>query len=119
MGFYRYGAYIFSDDFERFHHLVVGNRMSIVYTSAKEKGRLMTATPANVDSQRFSMYRRFTSEQWLFIDPMTQHNPDTEAIVKKTSLVRWGDYLIPDMTVFNRIKGLLKEANDNFGKPIY
>ncbi|MBQ9446870.1 MAG: hypothetical protein IJU61_09760 [Victivallales bacterium] len=119
MTYYRYGAYILSDDFDRFHHLVVGNGMHIIYTSSREKGRFVTATPSNVDSQRFALFRRFNAEKWMFIDPLTQHNPETEAVVRKTSMVKWGDPLIPDMTAFARIRGMLQEATANYRRPIY
>lgn len=118
MAYYRLGAYIMSDDFDRFFTLVVKRGESVICTSAREKGAFRTATPSNISSQRFQMFRRWKDEQWLFIDPATQFNPDTQTVSRKESRVTWGEPLVMDMNIFRRARTLLKEAVANYRKDV-
>ena len=116
MAYYRLGAYIMSDDFDRFFTLVIKRGESIIYTSAREKGAFRTATSSNISSQRFQMFRRWNDEQWLFIDPATQYNPNMQIVSRKESRVKWGEPLVMDMGVFGRARTLMRDAVANYRK---
>lgn len=109
MAYFTIGAYIFSDDFDRFYKLLV-NRTPVIYTSARDKGTLKIGSVSNIGTQRFVLHRRFRDEKWLFIDPATQFNPETEDVEKKERRTNWGDPLIGDMDAFRRIRELMGGA---------
>ena len=112
MAYFKIGSYLFSDDFDRFFELL-SRKTQVIYTSSRAKGALMLGSISNVGTQRFQIYRKFKDEQWLFIDPATQFNPDTEEI-RKVGTAPWGDPLIMDMDVFRRTRELMSEAIRNF-----
>lgn len=111
MAYFKIGSYLFSDDFDRFFELL-SQKTQVIYTSSRANGALNLGSASNITMQRFALYRKFRDEKWLFIDPATQYNPETEQI-HRIGTVPWGDPLIMDMDVFRRTRELMDEAIKN------
>lgn len=112
---YSVGAYIFSDDFDRFYQLIRQGNF-VLYATNKGTTAIRTGNSSTFKGEKYRLNKRFYADGIVFLDPATQYNPERfklESIITTTE-----DYTmsIPRPSIFTNIITISREASECFLK---